>query len=178
MTRRFPSMTQAWLCVALLWFVGFLNYLDRIMLTTMRTSVTDAIPMTDAQFGLLTSVFLWVYAGLSPFAGFLADRFSRRRVIIGSLFAWSVMTWLTGHAKTYDQLLWARGIMGISEACYFPAGMALIMDYHRGPSRSLANGIHVSGVLVGSGLGGLGGWLAERHGWGYAFDLFGIVGLV
>jgi MFS family permease len=171
-------MTQAWLCVALLWLVACLNYLDRIMLTTMRTSVTDAIPMTDAQFGLLTSMFLWVYGLLSPFAGFLADRFSRSRVIILSLFAWSAITWLTAHAKTFDQLLFARGIMGISEAFYIPAGMALIMDYHRGPTRSLANGIHISGVFVGSGLGGLGGWLAERHGWSYAFKLFGMIGIV
>lgn len=170
-------MTQAWLCVALLWFVACLNYLDRIMLTTMRDSVTTAIPMTDAQFGLLTSMFLWVYGVLSPFAGFLADRFSRRRVIIASLFAWSAITWLTGHAKTFDQLLFARGIMGISEAFYIPAGMALIMDYHRGPTRSLASGIHLSGVFIGSGLGGLGGWLAERFGWSYAFNLFGMVGI-
>jgi len=172
------AMTRGWLCVALLWMVAFLNYFDRIMLTTMRQSVTEAIPMSDAQFGLLTSVFLWVYAALSPFAGFLADRFSRSRVIIGSLLAWSAMTWLTGHAKTFDQLLLARAIMGVSEACYIPAAMALIMDYHRGPTRSLANGIHLSGIFVGSGLGGLGGWLAERHDWGYAFRLFGLVGVV
>lgn len=171
-------MTQAWLCVALLWFVALLNYLDRVILTTMRSSVVEAIPMTDEQFGLLTAVFLWVYALLSPFAGFLADRFSRRKVIIGSLFAWSAMTWLTGHAKTFDQLLFARALMGISEAAYIPAAMALIMDYHRGPTRSFANGIHVSGVFVGSGLGGLGGWFAERHDWSYAFNLFGIVGIV
>lgn len=171
------SMAQAWLCVALLWFVACLNYLDRVMLTTMRTSLTEAIPMTDAQFGLLTTVFLLVYGALSPFAGFLADRFSRRGVIIGSLFAWSAMTWLTGHARTFDQLLLARGFMGISEACYIPAGMALIMDYHRGRTRSLANGLHVSGVFVGQGLGGVGGWLAERQGWGYAFNLFGIIGV-
>jgi MFS family permease len=170
-------MTQAWLCVGLLWFVALLNYLDRMILTTMRNSVIEAIPMTDAQFGLLTAVFLGVYAILSPFAGFLADRFSRRKVIIGSLFAWSAITWLTGHAKTFDQLLLARAIMGVSEAFYIPAGMALLMDYHRGPTRSLANGIHVSGIFVGSGLGGLGGWLAERHQWGYPFYLLGLIGV-
>jgi MFS family permease len=178
MTRPSTSTTQAWLCVALLWFVACLNYFDRIMLTTMRDSVTAAVPMTDAQFGLLTSVFLWVYGALSPFAGFMADRFGRSRVIIASLFAWSAITWLTGHTRTFDQLLLARALMGISEACYIPAGMALIMDYHRGPTRSLANGIHVSGVFVGSGLGGVGGWLAERHEWGYAFQLFGLIGVL
>lgn len=178
MSRSFPFISPAWLCVALLWVVAFLNYLDRVMLTTMRTSVTEAIPMTDAQFGLLTSGFLWVYAALSPFAGFLADRFGRRRVIIGSVFAWSAITWLTGQAKAFDQFLCYRALMGVSEAFYIPAGMALIMDFHRGRTRSLANGIHVSGVFVGSGLGGLGGWLAERHGWAYAFRAFGVIGMV
>ncbi|MBP8260251.1 MAG: MFS transporter [Verrucomicrobia bacterium] len=170
-------MARAWLTVALLWFVACLNYLDRVMITTMRESLVGAIPMTDAQFGLLTSVFLWVYGLLSPFAGFLADRFSRGRVVLASLFVWSAITWLTGQAQTFNQLLAARALMGVSEACYIPAALALIMDYHRGPTRSLATGVHMSGIMVGSGLGGLGGWLAERHEWSYAFNLFGLIGI-
>jgi MFS family permease len=170
-------LTRAWLIVALLWFVGCLNYLDRIMITTMRGSLQAAIPMTDAQFGLLTSVFLWVYGLLSPFAGFLADRAGRSRVIIASLFVWSLLMWLTGHAKTFDQLLLARALMGISEACYIPAALALIADYHRGPTRSLANGVHLTGIMVGSALSGVGGWLAEKYSWNYGFSLFGIVGI-
>lgn len=133
--------------------------------------------MTDAQFGLLTSVFLWVYGLLSPFGGFMADRFSRSRVILGSLLVWSAVTWLTGHAQTFNQLLAARALMGISEACYIPAALALIMDYHRGPTRSLATGIHMSGTMIGAALGGLGGWLAERHEWSYAFNVFGMIGI-
>jgi len=168
---------RAWVVVGLLWVVGCLNYLDRVMITTMRGSVVDAIPMTDAQFGLLTSVFLWVYAGLSPFAGFLADRFSRSRVIIASLFAWSLITWLTAHATTFGELLATRALMGISEACYIPAALALIADYHRTTTRSLANGVHMTGIMVGAGLGGLGGWIAERHGWNHAFLLFGVAGI-
>jgi len=169
---------RAWLVVALLWVVGCLNYLDRVMITTMRTSLKEDIAMTDAQFGLLTTAFLVVYGLLSPFAGFLADRFSRSLVIIGSLFIWSFVTWLTAHAKTYDQLLVTRFLMGISEACYIPASLALVTDYHRGNTRSRATGILLGGVFVGSGMGGLGGWLAERHGWPYAFSLFGIIGMV
>jgi len=163
--------------VALLWVVGCLNYLDRVMITTMRTSLREAISMTDAQFGLLTTAFLVVYGVLSPFAGFLADRFSRSLVITGSLFAWSLITWLTSHARTYDQLLTTRFLMGISEACFIPAALALVSDYHRGPTRSKATGLLLGGVFVGSGLGGVGGWLAERHGWGYAFSLFGVIGI-
>lgn len=172
-----PLPARAWLVVGLLWLVGLLNYLDRVMITTMRGSVVEAIPMTDAQFGLLTSVFLWVYAVLSPFAGFLADRFSRSRVIVISLFAWSVITWLTAHATTFGELLATRALMGVSEACYIPAALALISDYHRTTTRSLAIGVHMTGIMVGSGLGGLGGWIAERHGWAQAFTIFGLIGV-
>lgn len=171
-------LPRAWLVVALLCVVGCLNYLDRIMITTMRESITGSIPMTDAQFGLLTSVFLWVYGLLSPFAGFLADRFNRSRVIIGSLFLWSLVTWLTSHAKTFDQLLATRALMGISEACYLPAALALITDYHRGNTRSLATGIHMGGVMMGQSFGFLGGWIAEGSRWNNAFSVFGIVGVV
>lgn len=168
---------RAWLIVAVLWGAAFLNYLDRNMILTMRESVKAAIPMTEAQFGLLTSVFLWVYAGLSPLAGFLADRLGRSRVIVASLFVWSLVTWITGRATTFPQLLTARALMGISEACYIPAAFALITDHHRGATRSRATAIHLTGFTVGSGLGGIGGWLAARHGWSYAFLLFGCVGI-
>lgn len=168
---------RAWLIVALLWVVGCLNYLDRVMITTMRTSLKEAIPMTDAQFGLLTTAFLVVYGVLSPFAGYLADRFSRSKVVIWSLLIWSVITWLTAHSQTYGQLLATRLLMGISEASYMPAALALVADYHRGSTRSLATGLLLGGVIVGAGMGGLGGWLAERHDWTYAFNLFGLVGI-
>ena len=122
-----PLVKRAWLVVGLLWVVGCLNYLDRVMIITMRGSIKEAIPMTDAQFGLLTTVFLITYGLLSPFGGFLADRFSRSKVIIGSLFVWSAVTWLTAHAHDFHQLLIARALMGVSEACYIPAALALIV---------------------------------------------------
>lgn len=177
MPTEHKLLPRAWLTVGLLWVVGCLNYLDRIMITTMRGSVMEEIPMTEAQFGLLTSSFLWVYGILSPFAGFLADRYSRSRVIVVSLFSWSVITWLTAHATTYGQLLTTRMLMGMAEACYIPAALALITDYHRGDTRSKAEGLHMSGIMIGSGLGGLGGWIAEQRGWGHSFSIFGLFGI-
>jgi len=171
------KMPRAWLIVVLLFFVALLNYIDRTMITTMRSSIVASIPMTDAQFGLLTSVFLWVYGLLSPVAGFLADKFKRSSVIIVSLLVWSTVTWLTSYSVSFEQLLLTRALMGISEACYIPAALALIADYHSGPTRSLATGIHMAGIMAGQSLGFVGGWVAEQHEWHAAFKVFGIFGI-
>ncbi|MFC5411493.1 MFS transporter [Larkinella bovis] len=175
---RTTSKSYAWLVVGLLSIVGCLNYLDRMMITTMRFTIVESIPMTDAQFGLLSSLFLWIYGFLSPLGGFLADRFKRTWVIIGSLLVWSAVTWATSYVTTYEGLLVTRALMGISEACYIPAGLAMIMDYHPGASRSLANSIHLAGIMIGSSLGFVGGWLAESYSWNFAFNTFGVIGVV
>ena len=177
-THESKLLSGPWLVVVLLFFVGTLNYLDRTMITTMRASIVEAMPMSDAQFGLLTSVFLWTYGLLSPFAGFLADRFKRSRVIIISLFVWSLATWLTAYSTTFEQLLATRVLMGISEACYLPASFALIVDYHRTTTRSIASGINDAGVTLGASLGFVGGWIAEKYHWSTAFIIFGIIGII
>ena len=172
------TAAAAWLVVLLLWPVGFLNYLDRLLITSMREAIEASLPMSEAQFGLLTSIFLWVYGALVPFAGFLADRYSRRRMVIGSLFAWSLFTALTGLAHSYAALFLARAGMGISEACYLPAGLALICDYHRDRTRSRAVGLNASGLYAGTALGGIGGYLALALGWRAGFLLFGAMGIL
>lgn len=167
----------AWLVVGLLWVVALLNYLDRQVLVTMRDAIkgdilVDGVSMTDAQFGLLSSMFLWIYGLVSPLGGYAADRFGRRPVIFISLAAWSAVTWWTGHASSYNELVVARGLMGVSEACYIPAALALITDHHRDRTRSLATGLHMSGLYAGVVLGGLGGYLATPGKTLLGFDLF------
>ena len=170
-------LPKAWLIVGLLWGVGCLNYLDRNMLTTMRESIKEAIPMGDDHFGALFTVFLVVYGVLSPLGGWCADRFSRSRVILISLVVWSAVTLATAYVQTYSQLVITRVLMGVSEACYIPAALALIADYHRGSTRSLATGIHMSGIYAGVAMGGMGGWMADTHGWSSGFFTFGLAGL-
>jgi MFS family permease len=172
-----PSRS-AWVAVGLLFVVAMLNYLDRQLLATTAAPILRDITQTNAQFGLLTAVFLFVYAALGPLGGVLADRMGRRRVILVSLVVWSAVTWLTGKAQTYPQLVVARALMGVSEACYIPAALALITDHHRGRTRSLATGLHMSGVYAGQALAGIGGFAAEAFGWRTAYSLFGMVGVV
>jgi MFS family permease len=184
MTLATPSTSvsrQAWIVVALLVPVALLNYLDRQMLASMKFSVMRDIPdiALEANWGAILATFKWVYAGLSPIGGYLADRYSRRHVIAGSLLVWSIVTWLTGHVTSYQELLATRALMGVSEAFYIPAALALIADVHRGPTRSRATGFHQMGIYCGVIVGGFGGYAADHPnlGWRWAFDLCGLIGI-
>src|SRR5690606_1850780 len=90
-----------------------------------------------------------------------------------------LITWATAHVTTYEHLLWTRAIMGVSEAFYIPAALALIADHHTGATRSKAVGIHQMGIYMGVIIGGFSGYAADspEHGWRWAFDLCGIFGL-
>ncbi len=172
----------AWLAVALLWPVAMLNYLDRQMLASMKFSVMADIPSvgTDGNWGLMLGQFKWVYAFLSPLGGYVADRFGRRATIAGSLFAWSAVTVLTGSATTFRELMWARTLMGVSEAFYIPAALALIADMHSERTRSRAVGVHQTAIYVGMMAGGFGGYVADAPslGWRFAFHAAGAVGVL
>lgn len=169
-----------WVVVALLWGVALLNYLDRQMLSTMKLAMmADIAELERAEnFGRLMAVFLWIYGLMSPMAGLVADRFNRKGLIIGSLAVWSAVTLAMGLATTFDQLYALRAIMGISEALYIPAGLALIADYHPGPTRSLAVGLHMTGLYTGQALGGFGAAVATTWSWQGTFQIFGVVGLL
>ena len=178
-----PSLTRtAWLVVALLFPVALLNYLDRQMLAAMKFSVMADIPDigSEANWGRMLGQFKWVYALLSPIGGYIADRFSRRFTICGSLFVWSAVTWVTGHVTTYDGLLTTRTLMGISEAFYIPAALALITDFHTGSTRSRAVGLHQMAIYLGVIIGGFSGYVADAPSlsWRFAFDACGIAGII
>lgn len=167
-----------WLLVALLWFVALLNYLDRQVVFSLFPLLRSGLGASDVELGLISAVFLVVYGLLSPFAGYLADRFGRGRVILFSLLVWSSLTLLTGHARNMEEMLLARALMGLSEACYLPAALALIVESHPSRSRSLAAGVHQSGLYTGMIMGGtLGGWMGEHYGWRPVFLVLGGAGI-
>ncbi len=169
-----------WVVVGLLSIVAFLNYLDRQMLSTMQAAIgVDIQELQQAQnFGRLMAIFLWVYALVSPFAGSIADRLSRKWLIVGSLGVWSLVTLLMGHCQTFSQMYWLRGLMGVSEALYIPSSLSLIADYHAGKSRSLAVGLHMTGLYLGQAVGGFGAIFASALSWRLTFHWFGIIGVL
>lgn len=168
-----------WLVVALLWVVALLNYMDRQMLSTMQGAMKlDIGELQKAEaFGALMAVFLWIYGFVSPFAGVVADRVSRKKLVVGSLFVWSAVTYLMGYASDFTQLYWLRALMGVSEALYIPSALSLIADWHEGKSRSLAIGIHMTGLYVGQAVGGFGATIAATFSWHSTFYWFGIIGI-
>jgi MFS transporter, Spinster family, sphingosine-1-phosphate transporter len=173
---------QAWLAVILLFPVALLNYLDRQMMATMKTSMMGDIPSiaNKSDWGLVLGWFKWTYAGLSPIGGLVADRFSRKHVIGFSLLGWSAVTWWTGHVTTLTELKCARAIMGLTEAFYMPAALALITDFHVGGTRSIAVGVHQMGIYMGQILGGFAGYVADDadYGWRWMFTACGVAGVV
>jgi MFS family permease len=169
----------AWFVVALLWGVALLNYMDRQMIATMRPAMQRDIVELQmaANFGRLMAIFLWIYGAMSIFSGMVADRFNRKWLIIGSLFVWSAVTFAMGRATSFDQLYILRALMGFSEALYIPAGLALIADLHSDRTRSLAVGLHLSGLYAGQALGGFGSTISQMLSWQQTFGIFGFVGM-
>jgi MFS family permease len=174
------SKKYPWVVVALLWVVALLNYMDRQMLSTMKPSMqTDITELQSAtNFGYLMAIFLWIYAFVSPLSGIIADRLNRKWLIVISLFVWSGVTFAMGYASTFNQLYWLRAVMGVSEALYIPAGLSLIADYHQDKTRSLAIGIHMTGLYIGQALGGFGAVVAATFSWQRTFHSFGMIGIL
>lgn len=175
-------MRRAWMVVGLLFPVALLNYLDRQMIASMKVSVMGDIKDigNEENWGHMLASFKWVYAFFSPIGGLIADRFSRKLTICGSLFVWSLITWLTGHVSNFNELYWARTAMGISEAFYIPAALAMIADYHTGGTRSRAVGVHQMGIYCGVMVGGFAGFVADAPdlGWRFMFDFTGLAGVL
>lgn len=168
-----------WIVVALLWGVALLNYMDRQMLSTMKSAMMIDITELESatNFGRLMAVFLWIYGLMSPVAGMIADRINRKWLIVGSLFVWSFVTLMMGYSTDFNQIYILRAIMGVSEALYIPAGLSLITDYHQEKTRSLAVGIHMTGLYTGQALGGFGATIAGAYSWETTFHWFGIIGI-
>ncbi|MCF0160820.1 MAG: MFS transporter, partial [Bacteroidaceae bacterium] len=174
------STYYPWVVVGLLSVVALLNYLDRQMLSTMQGAMSmDFEELQNGEmFGVLMAAFMWVYAFVSPFAGMVADKVSRKWLIVCSLAVWSAVTCLMGYAETFNQLWWLRAVMGISEALYIPSALSLIADWHKDGSRSLAVGIHMTGLYVGQALGGFGAMVASNLSWQATFQVLGYFGIL
>ncbi len=173
------SSRYSWLVVAMLWFVCFFNYADRQAIFSLFSLLKAEFGLSDMQLGIVASVFMWVYAVVGPFVGWISDKVSRTGIIIAALAFWSSITAMMMWVHSYPVLVLLRGLAGLSEAFYFPAAMSLIASYHGPETRSRAMSIHQSSVYAGTVAGGFfSAYVAQRAGWRSSFEVFGVSGLV
>lgn len=175
-----PSVDRPtlWRPVLFLTVVAAINYSDRAALAAVLPLLRSDFQASDFALGLMSSVFLWAYAIGSPIAGLVADRFPRRRVVIASLVAWSLVTVLTGCAVGPWSIVGLRLCLGFAECLYVPCAVALIADYHGPRTRGRALSVHALGLSVGVVVGSwVAGRLGEHFGWRAGFLFFGFLGL-
>jgi predicted MFS family arabinose efflux permease len=177
-TPAFP-LRQATLLVAFMWGAYFLNYCDRQAVFAMFPALRTDLGMSDRQLGLTGAMFLWVYAFGCPVAGLLADRFSKRILVVLSLSLWSLVTVATGLSVSAFMLLGLRAAMGISESLFMPTAIALTAGAYPPALRSRAVSLLTTAQIAGT-VGGswFGGWMADRGQWRGAFFALGGVGLL
>jgi len=182
--RALPGWYK-WALVAMLWWICFFNYADRLAISSVLELIGAEFQFDKGQLGVITAMFMWVYALASPFAGSVGDRFRRKSVILWGLYVWSFITSATAWCRNLVQFVAVRGLEGLGEAFYFPASMSLVSDYHGPRTRSRAMGIHQTSVYAGSILGpALAAWLAGPWGpdgiyeWRIPFYAFGILGIL
>lgn len=171
-------LSLPWRVASFLFVAAGLNYADRTALASVLPPLRETLGATDAQLGLANTLFLWSYAIASPFAGSIADRFSRARMVLFSLVAWSAITVGTGLVHSVQGLYTMRIALGIAESFYLPAAAALLADHHGKETWGRATGFHLLGLNLGLVFGGAAaGQMAEMFGWRTGFWVLGGLGL-
>jgi len=170
---------RAWALVAFIWVGYLLNHADRQVVPVLFPVLQREFGLSSTGLGLMHAVFLWTYGLCSPLAGLIGDRFSKRRLVTGSLVAWSSVTVLAGFSPTGAFLLATRALLGFAECFFYPAAATLVGNAHAPATRSRAMATVVSSQIAGVALGGwLTGHLAEHYHWRWAFFALGAIGLL
>jgi MFS transporter, Spinster family, sphingosine-1-phosphate transporter len=170
---------KQWRVLLILALVNFVNYVDRQIVFSLFPSIRHEFGLSYLQLGYLATAFTVVLSLASFPLGMLADRISRRAVISAGVLFWSGATFFSGLAGSFRALLIARGMVGIGEAAYTPAGAAVISASFPQEVRARVQGVFDMGMFIGGATGiALGGVMAAAFGWRFAFFLVGIPGVV
>jgi MFS family permease len=172
------SPRLAWLMAALLSIAYLVNYVDRQVVFSIFPVLKRELLFSDAQLGLIGTVFIWVYSLCMPFMGRIADVLRRDRLVLASLLLWSLATFGTGLSSSVQTFLFWRAMMGITEALFMPAALGLVAVWHSGTTRSRALALFATGQFVGIAVGGwYGGWMADHTGWRTGFFWLAALGI-
>ena len=169
----------AWTALVILTALNFLNYIDRSVLFAVQPLVQTEFHLTNAQLGYLTSAFLIFYMIAAPFVGPLADRYSRKLIIVLGAILWSGLTLLTAVTHTYGELLLRHTLVGVGEATFVTIAPTFVADLFPEERRGRILGIFYLAIPVGTATGYLlGGKLGPGFGWRFPFYVAAIPGFL
>ncbi len=173
------SPNYKWFVVAMLWFITFFNYADRMALNANLKLIGEMFGLDDTWRGMLSSAFGYSYGMAAIFAGYIVDRVKRKNAVLFGLCVWSLICMLIASAQGFWMLFFFLALEGLGEAFYFPAAMSMVSDFHGKRTRSRAMGINQTGVYIGT-IGGtcIAGLIGQSVGWRIPFVLFGALGVV
>ncbi len=158
--------------------INFLNYIDQRLLSAVLESIKAEWTLSDTQGGLLGSAFVIAYTVAAPI-GYLGDRLSRKNLIAGGVLLWSLATIAGSMARTYEELLVSRALLGVGEACYATIAPSIIADLFRKEERGRKLALFYLATPVGSALGYiLGGFIGQEFGWRAVFLCGGLPGIL
>lgn len=155
------------------------DYIDRMVVTSMFTSIERDWGITHTQSGLLVSAVYWAIVLLTFPISILVDRWSRTKTIGVMAIMWSMATAICALTGNFVQLFMARMLIGVGEAGYAPGGSAMISGLYPIDRRSRMMGIWNASIPLGSAIGVLlGGIIAAKFGWKHAFGMVAIPGMI
>lgn len=168
-----------WLVLGLLVLIYISSFVDRQIIAVLATGIREELGFSNTQIGILYGpAFSLIYAFCGIYMGWLADRFSRKYIILTGLTLWSLMTVASGFASSFLFLATARFFIGVSQSALSPSVYSLLADYFRPEQRARVFSVYASGIFVGVGLSFLiGGSVAQAFDWRSAFLAVGWPGL-
>ena len=165
--------------LAVLFAINLMNFFDRQIIGGVGEGIRREWALSDTALGLLGTVFTLLYAVVGLPLGRLSDRLERRKILAAGVFAWSLLTAVSGMTRSFGQLIVARLGVGVGEATCSPASTSLIGDLVRPTERARAIAIWMLGLPLGLGLAnGAGGWILQNWGWRNAFYIAAVPGIL
>lgn len=169
---------RRWLILVLVFLAVVLSYIDRQIVSVLKPTIKTAFEMDDRGFALLVNAFVLCYAGAYPVAGWLVDRFGAGRIMQVGIIGWSIACMSTAFAKTFGQMAFFRGALGVVEPLAFPAQLRIVRIWFPPALRATANSLCVSGGTIGAVVAApLVAWLTIQFNWHMAFIVPGVLGL-
>ena len=174
----FSFATSPIFALVVLFSMNLLNYIDRYVFFSAGPKIQSDLEFSNSDFGILSVAFMVVYTIVSPFVGWMGDRYHRRRLIAFGVGLWSVATVGTAFASSYYEMFFWRALLGIGEASYGVIAPALLADLFPPKRRGRVMGIYYLALPLGGAIGYMVGGYFSTHNWRHAFWIVGIPGLL